>query len=76
LSIARGPKIGAASAAHEFLLAGFVSFMGPHAYTWSTLEDDFIDAVTEATRLEFDEPEFDPRPAHRRRKAGRAVEID
>jgi hypothetical protein len=76
LSIERGPRISAATAAHEFFLACFVSLTGLHAYTWSTLEDDFIDDVTGATRLEFDEPDFDPRPAHRRRKAGRAVEID
>jgi hypothetical protein len=29
----------------------------------------FTDPLTEATRLEFNVPEFDPRPAYRRVKA-------
>jgi hypothetical protein len=76
LSLGRGPKISAASAAHEFLLAAIEPITGAHAYTWSAVDDDFTDPVTEATRKEFDEPHFDPRPAHRRRKAGRGVKID
>jgi hypothetical protein len=75
LSLGRGPKISAASAAHEFFLATIEHTTGAHAYTWNALEDNFTDPVTEATRIEFDEPVFDPRPAHRRRKAGRGVEI-
>ena len=76
LSLRRGPKISAASAAHEFFLAVIERNYGPHAYTWNALEDDFTDPVTKATRMEFDEPGFDPRPTHRRRKAGRGVELD
>jgi hypothetical protein len=75
LSLGRGPKISASSAAHEFFLAVLVHVDGVHAYTWSPLEENFIDFVTNATRVEFDEPNFDPRPAHRRRKAGRGVKI-
>jgi hypothetical protein len=29
---------------------------------------NFSDPQTGATRLAFDDPDFDPRPAHRRRK--------
>jgi hypothetical protein len=76
LSVARGPKIRAPSAAHEFFLASLVRIKGKHAYTWSMLEENFIDPVTEATRSEFDEPDFDPRPACRRVKAGRGVKLD
>ena len=76
LSVARGPRISAPSAAHELFLTGLVRIKGTHAYTWSTLKEDFIDLVTKATRLEFDEPDFDPRPARRRVKAGRGVKID
>jgi hypothetical protein len=76
LSLRRGPKISAASAAHEFFLAVIERNYGPHAYTWNAHEDNFTDPVTKATRMEFDEPGFDPRPTHRRRKAGRGVELD
>jgi hypothetical protein len=76
LSVARGPKISAPSAAHEFFLTGLTRIKGARAYTWSTQEDDFSDSVTKATRLEFDEPDFDPRPAHRRVRAGRGVKLD
>jgi hypothetical protein len=75
LSFGRGPKISASSTAHEFFLAALVPIKEAHAYTWSTLEENFTDPVTKATRVEFDEPDFDPRPAHRRRKAGRGVKI-
>jgi hypothetical protein len=76
LSVARGPKISAPSAAHEFFLASLVRIKGARAYTWSSLEENFIDPVTKATRLEFEEPDFDPRPARRRVKAGRGVKLD
>jgi hypothetical protein len=75
LSVERGPKISAASAAHEFFLASIEPIIGARAYTWNAVRDDFTDRVTEATRMEFDEADFDPRPAHRRRKAGRGVKI-
>ena len=76
-SIQRGPKVGAASATHEFLLEETGQLTGSRAYTWSDdkgNEDrgDFTDPLTKATQLEFDQPDFDPRPAHRRVKARRA----
>jgi len=76
LLLRRGPKIGGASAAHEFFLAGIERVSEAHAYSWSASQEDFTDPVTEATRREFNEPDFDPRPAHRRRKDGRGVKID
>lgn len=70
LSIPCGPKVSAASAAHEFFLEDIVPSIGrSSAYTWSDLEEDFTDSLTEATRREFNEPDFDPRSAYRRIKA-------
>jgi hypothetical protein len=63
-----GPKIKAASAAHEFFLEN-VEGAASHGYTWSDIEGDFVDEETAATRREFAEPRFDPRPAYRRLKA-------
>jgi hypothetical protein len=64
----RGPKISAASAAHEFFLQLPVKEFDPRAYTWDDLTGEFTDPVTQATRREFNDPDFDPRPAHRRLK--------
>jgi hypothetical protein len=75
----RGPKISAASAAHEFFLEAPVEALSSRAggYTWRDLEADFVDEQTEATRREFTNPDFDPRPAYRRVKmreaGGRSV---
>lgn len=66
LSVRRGPKVNAASAAHEFFLEKIVFPMKGPAYTWDAIKEDFTDPVTEATRREFDDPDFDPRPARRR----------
>jgi hypothetical protein len=65
---ARGPKITAASAAHELFLETNASFGLPAGYTRSGIDGDYTDPQTRATRLEFDDPDFDPRPAHRRIK--------
>src|SRR6185437_776904 len=67
----RGPKISAASAAHEFLLENADKSMKLGAYTWNEIEKNFTDLATMATRREFNECEFDPRPAYRRVKARR-----
>jgi hypothetical protein len=76
LSVPRGPKISAASAAHEFLLEqGMPAKLGCSAYTLSDSEDDFIDPLTQATRREFSDPDFDPRPAHRRFKKKQFTKI-
>ena len=64
----RGPKITAASAAHELFLETNASFGLPAGYTWRELERDFVDPETQITRLEFDNPDFDPRSAYRRLK--------
>jgi len=69
VSIPRGPKVSAASAAHEFLLEELGQVTGSRAYTWRDEEGKCTDPLTEATRLEFNDPKFDPRPAYRRVKA-------
>jgi hypothetical protein len=68
---ARGPKITAASAAHELFLETNASFEFPNGYTWSDIEGKYVDERTNATRLEFSHPGFDPRTAHRRVKRRR-----
>ena len=65
----RGIKVRAASAAHEFFLENVVMPQKPRAYTWDQYKEDFTDSMTEATRHEFEDCEFDPRPAYRRFKA-------
>ena len=62
--IRRGRKPSAASVAHEFLLHHI-----QHGYTWRIDNEDFSDAVTVATRTEFDDPDFSPRAARRRVRA-------
>jgi hypothetical protein len=69
LSIRRGPKVRATSAAHEFFLEYAVMPMEHRAYSWDESKGKFTDPVTEATRCEFDRRHFDPRPAYRRLKA-------
>jgi hypothetical protein len=70
LSLPRGPTISAPSAAHELLLDPKIGFFGrrlPGAHQNRPAE--YVDALTEATRREFDVPNFDSRPARRRQKA-------
>lgn len=67
---ARGPKVSAASAAHEEFLK-CARIFGPHGYTYSNDKEDFVDERTKATRFEFDDPDFDPRPAYQRFSARR-----
>jgi hypothetical protein len=65
---ARGPKISAASAAHEQFLETN-AYLGRRAgYTWSEYKGDFVDPRTQATRQEFGDPDFNPRSARRRVK--------
>lgn len=63
LKLSRGPKIRAASEAHAFLTEVGKS---TGAYTWNDITGDFIDRQTLATRQEFNDPQFDPRPPRRR----------
>jgi hypothetical protein len=72
IRIRRGPKVTAASAAHELFLEKH-GIVGASAYTYSDLEGDFIDKATQATRLEFPGAPFGPQPASRRLKARRQL---
>jgi hypothetical protein len=65
-----GRRVSAASAAHQFFLENLPKQIEQTAYTHNPIEDDFTDALTKATRREFGVNKFDPRPAHRRRRAG------
>ena len=72
IRIRRGPKMTAASAAHELFLEKH-GIRGASAYSYSDLEGDFIDEATQATRLEFPGIRFGPQPASRRLKARRQL---
>jgi hypothetical protein len=73
LSVPRGPKISAASAAHQLLLEELVSVTRSQGYTWDPYKGDFSDPLTQATRLEFACPRFSPQPARRRLRRRRAI---
>lgn len=68
LSMSRGPKISAASVAHESFLEEAVNRIRPRRYTYNIVEEDFTDPVTAATRREFNDNDFDPQSAVRRLK--------
>ena len=72
IRIRRGPKVTAASATHELFLEKH-GIRGASAYSYSELEQDFIDEATQATRLEFPGAWFGPQPASRRLKARRQL---
>jgi hypothetical protein len=72
IRIRRGPKVTAASAAHELFLEKH-GIRGASAYSYSELEKDFVDEATRATRLEFPGARFGPQPASRRLKARRQL---
>ena len=72
IRIRRGPKVTAASAAHELFLEKH-GIRGASAYSYSDLEGNFIDEATQATRLEFPRVRFGPQPASRRLKARRQL---
>lgn len=63
LSIKRGPKMRPASVAHEFFLKGNI---GIELGKWPRPQQDraaeYVDALTAATRKEFEDPDFDSRP--------------
>jgi hypothetical protein len=61
--VSRGPKLSHASAAHQYFLE---SFLRQPAFTWSPTAEDFTDRLTQATREEFDDPDFSPASARRR----------
>jgi hypothetical protein len=68
VAVSRGPKLTHASAAHEYFLES-QSIFGDGAFTWSPEEEDFTDRLTQATREEFVDPDFNPVPARRRLRA-------
>ncbi len=72
IRIPRGPKVTAASAAHELFLEKH-GVRGASAYSYRGLEEDFVDEATRATRLEFPDRPFGPQPASRRLKARRRL---
>jgi hypothetical protein len=72
IHIRRGPKVTAASAAHELFLEKH-GIVGASAYSYSDLEENFVDEPTQATRLEFPGTPFGPQPASRRLKARRKL---
>ena len=65
---ARGPKITAASAAHELFLETNACAGLRAGYAKSGIDGEYTDPRTQATRQEFDDRDFDPRPAYRRVK--------
>jgi hypothetical protein len=65
VAVPRGPKITAASAAHEYILDMCLTFLG-RKYTWNYVNSSFEDALSQATKEEFGLRKFDPRPAYRR----------
>lgn len=72
IRLPRGRKVSAASATHELFLETQAHWAA-RAFTYSPSEDDFVDAATRATRLEFPEDVFRPRAASRRLKARRML---
>jgi hypothetical protein len=66
LSLPRGRKVTAACAAHTFLFENAPSLLGRAGFTWDSYEEDFTDELTQATRMEFRRPRFNPQPASRR----------
>jgi hypothetical protein len=71
VAVSRGPKLTRASAAHEYFLES-QSIFETAAFTWSPYSEDFTDRLTQATREEFDDPDFSPVPARRRLRAKQA----
>jgi hypothetical protein len=65
----QGPKLRAASAAHEFFLETVVEPIRWPTYTWDPAKGTCTDPLTEATRLEFNLSRFDSRSAYRRWRA-------
>ena len=67
LRVPRGRKTSAASFAHQFLLeGGLPEHLKCSALTYDAEAEDFTDPLTQATRNEFGDNDFDPRPAKRR----------
>jgi len=67
----RGRPISAETCAHIFLLRHLESWGIDRAYTYSEEDgyDDFVDPVTQATRIAANNPRFSPLHANRLRKS-------
>jgi hypothetical protein len=63
----QGPRKEAPSIAHEYLQRELGTRLGLARYSYSDLEEGFVDAASRATAIEFGLLRFDPRPADRRR---------
>lgn len=68
LSISRGPKVTAPSAAHELALTDLQKLNLKGFRTRHEQYAEYVDPLTEATRREFGRPNFDSRPVRRRNK--------
>ncbi|HUN98027.1 MAG TPA: hypothetical protein VMU69_17570 [Bradyrhizobium sp.] len=74
LSGRRGPKISTPSATHEFLLDHkFLVPLGAWPKGPQERAAEYVDALTAATRKEFGNSNFDPRPAQRRTRGRNKV---
>jgi len=62
----RGRPLSVATAMHEFLLNVMHDEGTPRAFSWSYVNERFVDPVTEATQIAVGNRTFDPRPAVRR----------
>jgi hypothetical protein len=69
LSLSRGPKISAPSAAAEFLLGVSKLSKKSRSHSRRGRSEEYCDALTEATRQEFTNSGFDSRSARRRSKS-------
>jgi hypothetical protein len=70
LRYSRGPKLSAASVAHELLQETLAHFGAPAGYTRNPYARRFSDPASIATGQEFGIHNFDPQAAHRRRRRG------
>jgi hypothetical protein len=66
LSLPRGPKVSAPSAAYEFARTELRLPRAKGRRSLRMRSEEYVDELTEATRREFDVPHFDSRPARRR----------
>jgi hypothetical protein len=60
---ARGASYRVATVTHALLLVTASIHNRGARYTWSEIEGDFTDRLTAATRRQFQQPRFSPRPA-------------
>jgi hypothetical protein len=70
LSVSRGPKMSLETITHQVVMEMLRELDHPHGYTLDGITGRFTDSQTEATRLMFGNPTFDPRMAHRRMRRG------